>query len=162
MSSMTIFTIVLALLGATIIGGVFFAFSSFLMNALARVPSSEGIAVMQSINIVVLNRSFLGLFFGTALVSLLLAGLAIKNWGVPSSAWLLAGAALYLVGTFLVTVLGNVPLNKQLANLSAVDPSSVMIWERYLDEWTLLNTVRATSAMLAGLLFIVGLLQHSN
>lgn len=58
---MTFFTtiaIVAALLGAALIGGVFFAFSSFIMKALARLPSAEGVAAMQSINAVVLNRSF--------------------------------------------------------------------------------------------------------
>ena len=39
-----------ALLGSALIGGIFFAFSSFVMKALARVPSSEGIETMQSIN----------------------------------------------------------------------------------------------------------------
>jgi len=44
-----------ALLGSALVGGIFFAFSSFVMKALARVPSAEGIAAMQSINVVVLN-----------------------------------------------------------------------------------------------------------
>ena len=37
------------LLGSALIGGIFFAFSSFIMRALAAVPSEEGIAAMQSI-----------------------------------------------------------------------------------------------------------------
>ncbi len=41
------------LLGSALVGGVFFAFSSFVMKALARVPSPEGIAAMQSINVVI-------------------------------------------------------------------------------------------------------------
>ena len=56
--------VIAALMGCSVIGGVFFAFSSFIMKSLARLPSSEGIAAMQSINVVVLNRSFLGLFMG--------------------------------------------------------------------------------------------------
>ena len=42
-----------ALLGSALVGGIFFAFSSFLMKALASVPSAEGIGAMQSINVVV-------------------------------------------------------------------------------------------------------------
>ena len=60
---------IIALLGSALVGGVFFAFSSFVMKALARVPSSQGIAAMQSINVVVINPSFLGAFLGTALLS---------------------------------------------------------------------------------------------
>ena len=44
---------VIALLGPALIGGIFFAFSSFVMKALARVPSAKGIAAIQSINVVV-------------------------------------------------------------------------------------------------------------
>jgi uncharacterized membrane protein len=153
---------VMALLGSAIIGGVFFAFSSFIMKALARVPSSAGIAAMQSINVVVLNRSFLGTFFGTTAISLLVAGLAIRGWGSPSAPWFLAAAVLYVVGTFLITILGNVPLNDQLAGSPAADPASVTVWEHYLDRWTMLNTVRAVAAMVAVLLFTVGLIQHGS
>jgi uncharacterized membrane protein len=58
MNLLTTFAVVIALLGSALIGGIFFAFSSFVMKALARVPSPEGIAAMQSINVVVLNPSF--------------------------------------------------------------------------------------------------------
>ena len=149
---------VAALLGSALVGGVFFAFSSFIMKALARVPSREGIAAMQSINVVVLNRSFLGLFLGTAAVCLLLAALALAAWGAPSTPFLLAGAVAYLIGTFVVTGVGNVPLNKRLAALSESDQGAESLWQHYLDRWTLLNTVRTGAAALAALLFAFGLL----
>ena len=151
--------VVLALLGSALIGGIFFAFSSFIMKALARAPSSEGIAAMQSVNVVVLNPSFLGAFMGTAVISLLVAGLAVTVWGTPSAPYFLAGAFLYLVGTFLITGLGNVPLNDQLAAVSATDPAAIEVWEHYLDRWTLLNTIRAAAAMAAALMFILGLIR---
>ena len=111
-----------ALLGSALIGGVFFAFSSFVMKALARMPSSEGIAAMQSINVVVINPSFVGAFMGTAVLSLGVVGLALVRWNHPSATFFVGGAIFYVVGTFLVTVFGNVPLNDQLAALSATDP----------------------------------------
>lgn len=162
MNLVTTITIVTALLGSALIGGIFFAFSSFVMKALARVPSPEGIAAMQSINVVVLNPSFLGVFVGTAAVSLLVAGLALRGWGKPPALWLIAGALLYLVGTFLVTALGNVPLNDRLAAVAAIDSASIGFWEHYLDRWTLLNTVRTVAAMCAALLFSIGLIQHGS
>jgi len=104
-----------ALLGSALVGGIFFAFSSFVMKALAGVPYTEGIGTMQSINVVVLNPSFLSAFIGTALVSLGAGGLALAGWDRPSAPFFLGGALFYLVGTFLATGLGNVPLNDQLA-----------------------------------------------
>ena len=108
-----------ALLGSALVGGIFFAFSSFVMKALARVPAAEGIAAMQSINVVVLNPSFLSAFIGTAVLSLGAGGLALAGWGRPSASFFLGGAILYVVGTVLVTGLGNVPLNDQLAAVAA-------------------------------------------
>ncbi len=129
-----------ALLGSALVGGVFFAFSSFVMNALARVPSAEGIAAMQSINVVVINPAFLGAFMGTAVLSLGVGGLAVVASSHPSASYFLAGAIFYFAGTFLVTIAGNVPLNDQLAAVSATDPAAVELWEYYLARWTIGTT----------------------
>lgn len=157
MNLATTIAVVIALLGSALIGGIFFAFSSFVMKALARVPSTDGMAAMQSINIVVLNPSFLGAFMGTAAISLLVAGLAMSSWGAPSAPWFVAGALSYVIGTFFVTSLGNVPLNDRLAAVQAGDPDATTVWENYLDRWTRLNTVRTVAAMCAALLFSIGL-----
>lgn len=162
MSLVTTVSVVIALLGSALIGGVFFAFSSFIMKALARVPSAEGIAAMQSINVVVLNPLFLGIFMGTTVISVLVAALAIKGWATPSAPYFLAGALLYVVGTFLVTGLGNVPLNDQLAAVSATDPEATSIWENYIDRWTLLNTIRTGAAAAASLMFTFGIIQSGS
>jgi uncharacterized membrane protein len=113
---------------------------------------------MQSINIVVINPSFLVAFVGTALLSLCMVGLALTGSSHPSAIFFLGGAIFYLVGTFLVTILGNVPLNDQLAALSATDPSASEVWKHYLDRWTMWNHVRTVAAMVAVLLFTLGLI----
>ena len=151
-----------ALLGSALVGGIFFTFSSFVMKALARMPPAEGIGAMQSINVVVLNPSFLGVFIGTAVLSLGAAGLAVAGWGRPSAPFFLGGALFYLVGTFLVTGLGNVPLNDQLAAVSATDPTALDVWERYLSRWTMWNHVRTAAAMVAALLYTLGLMQNGG
>lgn len=48
--------------GSAITGGIFYAFSSFVMAALARIPASAGMMAMQSINITVLNGTFFAPF----------------------------------------------------------------------------------------------------
>lgn len=151
-----------ALLGSALIGGVFFAFSSFVMKALTRVPAVEGIAAMQSINVVVINPSFLSVFMGTAVLSLVMAGLALTGWDRPSAFFFLGGAICYFAGTFLVTVLGNVPLNDQLAAVSATDAAARGVWENYLGRWTMWNHVRAAAAMVAALLYSLGLMQNGG
>ena len=46
-------------LGCGTIAGVFFAFSAFVMKALHRLPAVQGIAAMQSINVVAITPAFM-------------------------------------------------------------------------------------------------------
>ncbi len=162
MNSLIVLIGMIALLGSALVGGVFFAFSSFVMKALARVSSEQGIAAMQSINVVVINRSFLGAFLGTTLLSLVIIALVLVSRSHPSTMFLLGGAICYFAGTFLVTVFGNVPLNDQLATVSATDPAAVALWEDYLRQWTVWNHIRTAAAMLAALLYGLGIMQNGG
>ena len=147
-----------ALLGSAIVGGVFYAFSSFIMKALGKIPDASGIAAMQSINIVVINASFLGAFMGTAALSVIVLVLAMVA-ETDGQAWLYsAGAISYVVGTFAVTVVGNIPLNNRLAVIQADDPQSAKTWTHYLRVWTRWNTFRTVAALLAVCLFTLGLI----
>ena len=103
-----------ALLGSALVSGIFYAFSSFVMKALARVRSEEGIGAMQSINVAVINLSFLGVFLGTTVVSLGAGGLALAGWGRPSAPFFLGGALCYLLGTFLVHWAGECSLEQRV------------------------------------------------
>ena len=162
MNQLTTALAIAALLGSGVIGGVFFAFSSFIMKSLARLPASEGIAAMQSINVVVLNRSFLGIFMGTAAIAVLLIVLSIGQWGTDASPLFLTGAVLYFVGTFVVTIAGNVPLNNRLAAAAAPDENAVPLWEHYLERWTQFNSLRTIAAIAAALTFTLGLIGGTN
>jgi uncharacterized membrane protein len=55
---MVVVTMVCAL-GCGVNAGVFFAFSSFVMHALSRLPPTQGMAAMQSINVVAVTPVFM-------------------------------------------------------------------------------------------------------
>jgi uncharacterized membrane protein len=145
-------TITLALLslstcvGAGLIAGVFFAFSAFIMKALAELPTEQGIAAMQRINVVVLNRSFLGVFVGTALLAVTCVATAFASLGSMASVWLLAGGASYIVGSFGVTTVFNVPRNQRLARLDARSMEAAAYWPVYIRKWLFWNHVRTTAS----------------
>lgn len=141
--------VVVTALGCGLIAGVFFAFSSFVMGALARLPAAHGIAAMQAINVVVINPVFLGVFVGTALCCLLLAVVSVWLWSDVRAPWLLAGGLAYLIGTFVVTMRFNVPRNDALAKLAPDSANGAAYWKRYLSEWTGWNTVRTIAALVA-------------
>lgn len=138
-------------------GGVFFAFSSFVMPALARIPPAQGIAAMQSINAAAVTPAFMTALFGTAAACVAVAADAITGWRSVTSAYLLAGSLSYLIGSILITIVFNVPLNNRLA---AVDPKNgEAFWVRYLRQWTAWNHVRAISGLLAAALLTIAFLR---
>ena len=106
---------------------------------------------MQAVNVVILNPLFLILFLGTAGVSLALAVFALTSALEGLGLLLLAGALLYLIGVFGVTMTVNVPLNNRLAALAADRRDSWPEWRRYLERWTRWNHVRSAAAALGSL-----------
>ncbi len=145
----------LAALGSGLMAGLFFTFSSFVMNALARLPAEQGIAAMNSINVTILNASFGLAFFGTALLSLGLGIAGFMQWDEPGSLWLVTGSLLFLVGTIAVTMVFNVPLNDALAAASPASPEGAGVWTRYLAEWVPWNHVRTLTSIGALVAFIL-------
>jgi uncharacterized membrane protein len=149
---------IIAAIGSGVVGGVFFAFSNFVMAALARLPVPQGIAAMNSINITVITPTFMTALFGTGLLCLVLIAAAIMGWSQSGSYWLLAGSVIYLIGNPIVTMVFNVPLNDALA---AVDPASAngaAVWANHLNQWVMWNHVRTITAIVSMACFIFALL----
>jgi len=148
----------IAAVGSGVVGGVFFAFSNFVMAALARLPVPSGIAAMNSINVTVITPTFMTALFGTGLICLVLIAAVLFGWSQSGSYWLLAGAVIYVVGNPLVTMVFNVPLNDALA---AVDPTSAngaAVWANHLNQWVMWNHVRTITAIVSMACFIFALL----
>lgn len=146
-----------AALGSGLVAGIFFAFSTFVMGALARIQQAAGISAMQSINVVVINPLFLSVFMGTAILCVGLALAAFFGWSHPRSLYLIIASLLYFAGTFLVTMMFNVPLNDALAAVSPASADGAELWKRYLSVWTNWNHVRTIAALAASAFFILAL-----
>ncbi len=150
------FITLFAAIGSGLIAGVFFAFSTSVMKALGRLPSNEGMAAMQFINVVIINPLFLGVFLGTAAACGVLTVSSLLRWD-RGSIFLIAGSILYLVGSLLVTMVFNVPMNNALAAAAPNDTGSADIWENYLSNWTFWNHVRTAASLGAAAAFTIGL-----
>ncbi len=150
-------TVLIAALGCGLVAGVFFAFSTFVMQALARLPPSEGIAAMQSINAVVLASWFMVAFFGTAAACAVVLIYSLFRWPEPGAVYLFAGSVFYLAGSVLVTVVFNVPRNKALASLAPAAPESSSRWASYISSWTIWNHVRTAASLAAAASFSIAL-----
>jgi uncharacterized membrane protein len=147
----------LALLESGLIAGVFLAFSSFVMKALARLKPSEGIAAMQSINTTVINPLFMTALFGTALLCLFLVILSLLKFDYPTSIYLLVGSLFYILGTVGVTIAFNVPLNDTLAKVTPNSTEGAETWANYLTNWTLWNHLRTIAALIATVVLAIAI-----
>lgn len=146
----------LSALGCAVMAGLYFAFSAFIMRALGEIDRAAGIAAMNAINRVILRSLFMPIYLGSTLTSIGLAVIALLSWGEPGAAAMLAGAVVYVLGMFGVTMARNVPLNNRL--MAADDART---WALYLSVWTRWNHVR-TLASAAGLaLFVVALIERA-
>jgi len=146
-----------AALGCALVAGVFFAFSAFVMKALARLPPAHGVAAMQAINVRAIGFAFMLALFGTGLACVALAGWALAEPGASFAPHLLAGSALYLVGVIAVTIAFHVPRNDALARIEPASADAASAWTRYVAEWTAGNHVRTAAAAAAAAALTVAL-----
>lgn len=140
----------LAALSCGLVGGALMAFSDFVMPALQRVAPEAAVPSMRGINAAARHSWFLKALGLAAALSVALVVIALMRWHMPDSALLLLGAALYLLGTVLVSLVCNAPRNDQLARDAAQ-------WPDYLAHWTRWNHVRAASALAASALFAMAM-----
>lgn len=168
--SLVVPAIIVAIMGSGLVAGLLFIFSIAVMPALGSVPPAHGVGVMKAVNRDILNPWFGVVFFGTALVLLLLAVWAVVKLlapfdgmvgleqepasgsavsGIRDVPWLLAAGVAYWLGVLGVTAMVNVPLNNHLAGLRLDSEAIDREWARYHEQWTRWNHVRTLACLLA-------------
>jgi uncharacterized membrane protein len=149
--------VVLGILGTGLVAGVFCGFSTFVMRGLAALPPAQGVAAMNAINVAAVRPAFMAVFTGSAVLSALIAVVTFVVWPDDGRVELLLGSALYLLGSFGLTLVANVPRNDRLARLTAGAPEAAVYWPAYVREWTLWNHVRTVASAAAALVYVLAL-----
>ncbi len=129
-------------LSMIIMVGLYFVFSNTLMASLDKFESSADLMV--EINKAILNPVFMAVFW--------ISGLGSLYFVIVAEGLLFVSGLVFLVGTTLVTIARNVPLNNQLRDAGA---ERGQVWSRYLDKWVFWNHVRTVAATTSGLLLVV-------
>jgi uncharacterized membrane protein len=154
-----LFIAVFAAVGSGLVGGLLFAFSNFVMKALLEQPPASAVRTMQAINVTIVNPLFLAIFLGTALAAAILAVTALLRLSTSGMPLLLAGAALFLLGAFGVTMIFNVPLNNALAAQDPSDAAAAQLWLTYVSRWMVWNHVRTVASLAAAACLILAIHQ---
>ena len=149
------FIIVASITGAGLVTGLLFAFSNFVMRALADLPSEKGMFAMQRINETIINPIFMVLFLGTPILCSVIAVISGLKINEPGNLFLLVGALAYIIGPFGITMLFNVPLNNLLARADVSDAND--IWPMYQKKWQRWNHIRTYIGVVSVVFIAIGL-----
>ena len=159
MSTSFFFLAQFSILAYALVGGVFLAFSDFIMRSLAITGGVGGVEAMQVINREVFRWVFMALFLGMAAVSLVIAGYGALGLSSPAGTLIMAAGLVYLIGCFAVTVFFNVPMNEALAGMDLSSDATRDYWtQTYLPRWTFWNSVRTVACAVSAALLLFGLL----
>ena len=143
--------------------GLFYAWSVSVIPGTRNITDPTYIETMQSINRAILNPAFFLIFIGSLI---LLATNTILHYQNGMTFWfILAATFTYLVGTFGVTILGNVPLNDTLEaiNLNNLDTQKIsQIRIKYELKWNQFHTIRAVFAVISFLFSLLAVFSYSK
>ncbi len=142
--------------------GAFYAFSSFVMRALMRLPAPTGMAAMQSINVEAPKPWFMLGFLGAAVVCVVAVIVSVIDWDEEYAGYLLSAGVVYLVGTIGVTAVYHVPRNDTLATIDPESGDAESAWAAYAGPWTAWNHLRVLSGLVAAGLFVTALAVASS
>ena len=133
--------------------GLFYAWAVSVIPGTRKVVDMTYLESMQSINRAILNPAFFLIFIGSP-IALAVSSIQQFNSG-PSWWFLLAATITYLLGTFGVTVFGNVPLNDLLDAMDLNTLSEVKTTEfrkSYESKWNRFHLIRTIFSVLAFML----------
>lgn len=135
-----------------LMAGLFFSFSVAVIPGLTRLPDAGYLQSFQNINTAILNPVFLICFMAPLILLPAATWLHYRQGGSAAWTWALAGALLYIVTVFGVTIAGNVPLNDALAKADLTNASVQKLAEyraAFEPAWNKLHTIRTVANILS-------------
>jgi uncharacterized membrane protein len=153
-------TIILAtaILLTGLMAGIFFTWSNAVKPGIGKLSDLEYLRALQSMNRVILNKAFIGMFLG-ALIAVTLVPIAHFKLFPDNIFWMFVIAlATYYIGVFGVTVLGNIPLNELLdkINLESITLEEIKALRKSIE--VNLNLIRSFSSGITFILLIISLI----
>ncbi|PQB05868.1 DUF1772 domain-containing protein [Aureitalea marina] len=152
--------LIVTLLTTGLTAGLCFTWGNAVTPGIGKLGTLAYLQSFQEMNRSILNPVFFIVFLGPVVLNI--ANLIVFRSAAKPVLFLLIGAAIvYFIGLFLVTVLGNVPLNEILDKtdlLSASTEELVQLRERFEKPWNSFHNIRSWSSLTSFLLLAITLL----
>ena len=153
-------TIILAtaILLSGLMAGIFFTWSNAVKPGIGKLSDLEYLRALQSMNRVILNKAFIGIFLGSVIAVALVPVFHFKLF--PNSIFWMFVLALvtYWIGVFGTTAFGNIPLNEILdkVNLESLNLEEITPLRTRIEvKWNNLNLIRSISSGITFALLII-------
>jgi uncharacterized membrane protein len=144
--------------------GLFYSWAISVIPGTKRVTDLVYLEAMQSINKAIINPWFLVIFLGPIILITLAAVTHYKYGHEEVFGLILVAGLFYIIGTFGVTVFGNIPMNEALETVQINELSTEGLKDTrqaYEGRWNKLHYIRTISSVISfGLLLFA--LNYSN
>jgi uncharacterized membrane protein len=150
--------LLIAAFTTALIAGLFYSYSCSVNAGLGKLPDAGYLAAMQSINREILNPLFFMSFMGTLIFLPVGTWLQYSNPVSTRFYLMLAATLVYAIGTFGVTILGNVPLNNALDGFQLQSSSPDLLHQQrelFEKPWNRLHSIRTIANAIALILVLV-------
>ncbi len=155
---LSLLLLLLAVLSTGFMAGIFFTWTNAVTPGIGKLNSLEYLKALQAMNRVILNPLFYIAFL--APIAMLLLSIAFNYVTAPPNIFrlILSAGILYFIGTFLVTILGNIPLNNILdqSHLEILSPDVLDELRIQIEQpWNQLNLYRTWSSFSSFILLLI-------
>lgn len=145
--------------------GLFYAWEVSVIPGTKQISDRSYLEAMQFINRAILNPAFYTIFLGSLICLFLSSYMQYRAGNNYSLLILLTATLCYLIGTFGVTVFGNVPLNESLDTvnlLNSNDEALKSIRTIYEKKWNYLHSIRTVFSVLTFIISLLNLFIHKS
>jgi uncharacterized membrane protein len=157
--------LLIAAFTTALIAGLFYSYSCSVNAGLGKLPDAGYLAAMQSINREILNPLFFMSFMGTLIFLPVGTWLQYSNPVSTRFYLMLAATLVYAIGTFGVTILGNVPLNNALDGFQLQSSSPDLLHQQrelFEKPWNRLHSIRTIANAIALILVLLACIVKSE
>ncbi len=163
--TMTTIILVLTITSTALIAGLYYSYSCSVNIGLNKLSNKEYVSAMQAINEAILNPTFFATFVGTLILLPISTYLSFTTWQSPRFIFMLLATCAYALGSFGVTIFGNVPLNEALASIDLKTASIQeinLVRANFENSWNSLHGIRTIASITSLILIIIAAVTPFN
>ncbi len=153
-----IIALFLATMSTGLMSGIFFTWTNAVTPGIGKLKDVEYLAALQAMNRVILNPLFYIVFIGPILTLPLATALNYNSEPSLIFKILIISSMIYLPGSFLITILGNIPLNNllhrsDLENFSVEEAKTLR--DKIETKWNTFNLIRTITSSITFILLLI-------